>query len=83
MSASVIGGDGKEQPAPFLPVTNGVTPFADLCAHICARVDNFLGDDLPTDRLRSTQEHTRTSLDVIAEALDRYRSAVHSLVLFP
>lgn len=73
MPVSFAGGDGAEQAAAMSPATNGVAPFAELCAQIYSRVEKFLTDDLPAEGLKGTQEQTRNSLDVISEALERYK----------
>lgn len=47
--------------------------FPDLCARIHSRVQVFLDESHESDRLKSLQLQTRTSLDVILEALDKYK----------
>ena len=44
-----------------------------LCSKIHAQVEAFLQEDVKTERLRRTQDRTRVSLDIIKEALQRYR----------
>jgi hypothetical protein len=48
-------------------------PFPALCARINDRIDAFLAEDDVSERLRSLQEQTRRSLDVIGEALEDYK----------
>ncbi|KAK4983722.1 3'-phosphoadenosine 5'-phosphosulfate sulfotransferase [Elasticomyces elasticus] len=47
-------------------------PLPLLCERIHRRVYAFLEAEAPTEALRRVQEQTRTSLGVIAEALERY-----------
>ena len=57
-------------------VSDTPLPFRTLCARIHGRIATFLdAQDVP-DRVKSVQEQTRVSLDVIGEALDRYRWVV-------
>ena len=56
---------------PFLPSTH--LPLPEVCAQIHKRVHDFLAEDPVTERVRSVQEQTRTSLSVISEALGRYK----------
>ena len=49
--------------------------FPDVCARIHGRIAAFLAEQPASDRMRSLQHQTRISLDVIAEALDKYRYA--------
>lgn len=46
-----------------------------LCAQIHARLNAFLETEPATDRIRSVQDQSRTSLKVIEEALSQYRYA--------
>jgi len=48
-------------------------PLAELCANVHARVTAFLAADAPTEQLRHVQAQTREALDVIGQALDKYR----------
>jgi len=48
-------------------------PLAELCAKVHARITGFLAEDAPTERLRHVQTQTRDALDVIEQALERYR----------
>ncbi|CAI6275080.1 unnamed protein product [Periconia digitata] len=48
-------------------------PFSDLCARIHDRVHAFLNQDHASERLKSLQAQTRVSLEVIVEALERYK----------
>lgn len=57
-------------------IPDGLLPFPQLCARIHDRVTAFLAEDVPTERLKSVQEQTRTSLGVLEEALERYRWGV-------
>lgn len=56
-------------------VDHAPLPFPDLCSRIHARVQAFLDEHHDSDRLRSLQAQTRISLDVIADALDKYKYA--------
>ena len=49
--------------------------FPDLCARIHHRIAAFLDEKHESHRLTSLQAQTRVSLDVLAEALDKYRYA--------
>ncbi|KAI0626717.1 CysH 3-phosphoadenosine 5-phosphosulfate sulfotransferase (PAPS reductase)-FAD synthetase [Pyrenophora tritici-repentis] len=53
-------------------VTNTPPPFNELCARIDDRISTFLDAKHVSDRIKNVQEQTRTSLEVIAEALERY-----------
>jgi FAD synthetase len=48
-------------------------PLHELCASIHERIESFLADDLEDEGLRRVQRQTRSSLNVIEEALERYR----------
>lgn len=48
-------------------------PFPEQCARIHDRIDAFLHEEHVSDRTRSVQEQTRTSLAIIEKALDQYR----------
>lgn len=63
---------------PLLPSTK--LPLLDLCAHINARVTQFLAVEPRTEQIRSVQEQTRTALKVIDEALGRYRSVTSQII---
>jgi FAD synthetase len=57
-------------------VTDTPLPFHELCAKIHDRIAAFLdATDVP-DRVKSVQEQTRISLDVIGKALAQYRWAI-------
>ena len=47
--------------------------FPDLCARIHHRIAAFLDEKHESERLTSLQAQTCVSLDVLAEALDKYR----------
>lgn len=47
-------------------------PFPQLCAKIHERVTALLDEKDPSPRIKSVQEQTKTSLRIIAEALDQY-----------
>jgi FAD synthetase len=49
-------------------------PLPELCARIYARVAAFLEEETGNESIRSAQVQTRISLEVIGEALSRYRS---------
>lgn len=57
--------------SPFVP--EAPLPFPELCARIHERISAFLAEKTESPRLKGVQEQTRISLDVIAEALDRYK----------
>ena len=63
--------------APASPLVADATPlpFPAVCARIHARVHAFLDEQHASDRLRSLQAQTRTSLAVISDALDRFQYA--------
>jgi len=52
---------------------NGGTSLRALCSELHARIEAFLQEDVKTERLKRVQEQTRHSLDVIQEALQRYK----------
>ena len=54
-------------------VNNTPPPFHELCARINDRITTFLDAKDVSDRIKNVQEQTRISLEVIAEALERYR----------
>ncbi|KAF2645559.1 adenine nucleotide alpha hydrolases-like protein [Massarina eburnea CBS 473.64] len=54
-------------------VSDTPQPFPELCASIHARVAAFLEEKDVSERVKSLQAQTRASLDVIAEALERYK----------
>ncbi|PVI03513.1 adenine nucleotide alpha hydrolases-like protein [Periconia macrospinosa] len=57
--------------SPLVPPTP--LPFSDVCARIHDRVDAFLNQNHASERLKSLQAQIRLSLQVIAEALERYQ----------
>jgi FAD synthetase len=63
-----------DQPASPL-VADSPLPSPDVCAKIYERINAFLAEEPDSQRLKSLQKQTRISLDVISEALDRYRYA--------
>lgn len=44
-----------------------------VCSEVYSRLSAFLAEEPSTDRLRKVQEQSRISLQVIHEALERYR----------
>lgn len=48
-------------------------PFHELCARIHDRIAAFLDATDVSDRVKSVQEQTSASLDIIAKALGQYR----------
>jgi len=72
MTAGDFEARNVEVPAEPL-VSNTPLPFPELCARINDRIDAFLGDDQVSARVKSLQEQTRRSLDVIGEALEDYQ----------
>ncbi len=61
---------GFEEPL----VTDTPIPFRDLCERIYGRITQFLETQDVPDRVRSLQEQTKISLNVIDRALEQYRS---------
>lgn len=63
-----------------IPVANGQKPVVisrtmeGIGAELAARLNTFLESEPPTKILRQVQEQTRIALDVIDDALQRYRS---------
>ncbi|KAL9118680.1 MAG: hypothetical protein Q9187_004771 [Circinaria calcarea] len=57
------------------PQPNGTDSLHALCSSLHTRVEAFLQEDVPTERLRRVQAQTRISLRVIEEALERYTHA--------
>ncbi|OCK80192.1 adenine nucleotide alpha hydrolases-like protein [Lepidopterella palustris CBS 459.81] len=53
--------------------------FPELCARIHEHISAFLAEKTDSERLKSVQEQTRISLDVLSEALDRYSLSELSL----
>ncbi len=51
----------------------GDIPLPKLCAQIHERVEAFLSAESRDDRIKSVQAQSRISLDVIEEALEKYR----------
>jgi FAD synthetase len=72
MTAGDTSARDVEVPAEPL-VSDTPLPFPDLCARIHDRVAAFLEEKDVTDRMKSLQTQTRTSLAVISEALERYK----------
>lgn len=54
-------------------VSDTPLPFHELCARIHDRITTFLDAKNVSDRVKNVQEQTRASLQVIGEALERYR----------
>ncbi|KAF2188130.1 adenine nucleotide alpha hydrolases-like protein [Zopfia rhizophila CBS 207.26] len=69
--------DGKLPVSPLVPDTP--LPLPRLCAKVHDRVVAFLDEKDISPQLKSTQDQTRMSLDVICEALDRYSLSELSL----
>jgi hypothetical protein len=55
---------------------NGHHPLRELCQVLHDQVELFLREELETEELRRVQEQTRASLEIIQEALKRYRYAI-------
>ena len=58
-----------------LPTATSQSPetLKDVCDSLHRRIQAFLSKKFSVeDRLHSVQQQTRTSLDIIAQALDRY-----------
>ena len=51
---------------------NGSSPLRALCILLRSRIEAFLQKDVQKEKLRNVQAQTRTALDVVLEALDRY-----------
>jgi FAD synthetase len=47
--------------------------FAEVCEKVHGKVDAFLDAEPKTERVRAVQAQTRRSLNVIEQALRRYR----------
>ena len=47
--------------------------FPEVCARVHGKVEAFLNKEAKDQRVRAVQEQTRTSLNVIGEALRKYR----------
>ena len=67
----------RDVEVPASPLVHENTPpsFPHLCARIHDRVQAFLDEQAASERLKSLQQQTRISLDVISEALDKYKYA--------
>lgn len=57
-------------------VSDTPLPFDQLCTRIDDRISAFLDAQNVSDRVKNVQQQTRTSLQVIADALERYRCVV-------
>ncbi|EON60809.1 hypothetical protein W97_00018 [Coniosporium apollinis CBS 100218] len=80
MPEPLPGGSSNHEPDQAPPmIPDGLLSFPQLCASIHDRVTAFLAEDAPTERLKSVQEQTRTSLGVLEEALERYSLSELSL----
>ena len=77
MTAAEPSARDVEVPASPL-VADAPLSFPDLCARIHHRIAAFLDEQHTSDRLKSLQAQTRTSLDVIADALDKYQYACNA-----
>lgn len=53
---------------------NGSNTLEDTCNELASKVNAFLDTEAPTDVLRDVQKQTRIAIDVIHEALERYKS---------
>lgn len=53
-------------------VTDTPLPFPKLCARIHGRIASFLDAQGASDRVKSLQQQTRVSLDIIDQALEQY-----------
>jgi hypothetical protein len=71
-AANVDASNGPASPL----VSNTPLPFPQLCARIHDRIAAFLESKDESPRLKSVQEQTRTSLEIIEKALDEYRYVV-------
>jgi FAD synthetase len=68
------GDSARDVEVPASPlVSNTPLPFPELCARIHDRIDAFLKEKDVSDRVRSLQEQTQVSLEVIGEALEDYQ----------
>lgn len=76
-SPSGVYSDDRNHPnhdtiASYQTVENDLT-FAEVCARVHGRVEAFLNAEPKTERVRAVQAQTRTSLNVVEEALRKYR----------
>jgi len=72
MSAGDSSARDVEVPASPL-VADTPLPFSDVCARIHDRITAFLEEKDVSERVKSVQRQTKISLDVLAEALDKYQ----------
>ena len=47
--------------------------FPEVCERVYGKVEAFLNKEAKSERVKAVQEQTRTSLNVIEEALRKYR----------
>lgn len=59
-------------PFPDPLVSDTPLPLHQLCARINDRITTFLDAQNVSQRVKNVQQQTQTSLQVLAEALDRY-----------
>lgn len=52
---------------------NGTGALNDVCNELANKVKEFVETDVESDILRATQKQTRIALEVIEDALRRYR----------
>ncbi len=64
---AIVSITSSQERAPALP---------ELCARIHEKVEAFLNAEPRNERLRAVQAQSRISLDVIEEALQKYRSVL-------
>jgi len=82
LSNGVLSNNGVETHSTSLPLLPAQPlSLPELCFRVHERVSAFLAQDAPTRRLRSVQEQTRISLDVIQEALRRYKYGLGDKIL--
>jgi hypothetical protein len=61
--------------SPAMKLPSAPLSLRDICANLNDRLTAFLEEEPATERLRNVQAQTRIALDVVAQALDRYRYA--------
>lgn len=85
MTATTIGDSTSPVDAPNGPtsplVGDAPLPLPLQCAKIYDRLTAFLEEKDASPRVKSVQEQTRISLDVIEKALDQYRYVI-TLIVF-
>lgn len=74
MSPSTLLGVSSDEAGNTSTITQSDPPsLPEVCARVHARVEAFLAAEPATERLRHVQEQSRLSLNILGEALERYR----------